>query len=164
MKTKIDDKTEWKRVFRFLTVTTEDGYKVTFGHVWHRRVEWQLTWRSEYHTNPDDLETKYQTNNRGPLTEGIMRRGNKPPPVGRDQRPPPPPSPPCPKCGTTDCSTKARFSISGAGVLSTTSQDIMKSCKFRQQLNALERLNIKKKKKKSSKKSEKNYTGSMGPG
>jgi len=47
----------------------------------------------------------------------------------------------CKKCGTTDCISskeyKKHIKISGAGVLSISSAILMKSCKWRQQLNSL---------------------------
>lgn len=49
---------------------------------------------------------------------------------------PEPRTEPCPKCGTTDCIPKARVRIEGAGVLQVDSNELAKSCKFRQQLRA----------------------------
>ncbi len=46
----------------------------------------------------------------------------------------------CPKCGTTDCIPKARIRIEGAGVLQVDSAELAKSCKFRQQLRAANKL------------------------
>ena len=40
----------------------------------------------------------------------------------------------CPKCGTTDCIPKARIRIEGAGVMRVDSNELAKSCKFRQQV------------------------------
>ena len=102
---------EWKRIFKILPVNTEDGYRVTFGYVWSRKVPTAFDWETLYHTNPNGRESKLQKAKslrkphnfdprriappmpkcKPPLTEGKMRRGNKPPPVGRGKRPPPPP-------------------------------------------------------------------------
>lgn len=72
--------------------------RVVLDYIWQRNVEWWLTWRFEYHTNPNGLEDKYQKEKRGPLTEGKTRHGNGPPPFDKyNMRPPPPPAPPRPK-------------------------------------------------------------------
>lgn len=55
----------------------------------------------------------------------------------------------CPKCGTDDCLSMNEYQkhikITGAGVLSVESKYIFKSCKARQQLKALQHLNIRSK-------------------
>lgn len=182
MKTNLNDKFEWHRIFKILPVKTQDGFRVAFDHVWRKQIEnWVGKTEYVYHTNPDGLEDKFQDDVRArimnKLTEGSMlhRRRNPMPPVKRPKRPPPPPSPPrgrriggeditmekilgawddyqrtmekednvCPDCGTVGCyKGPAKFDVSGAGVLHAKSEDIMKSCKTRQQLRALEKLNI----------------------
>ena len=52
----------------------------------------------------------------------------------------------CPKCGTTDCIPKARVRIIGAGQLQVDSNELAKSCKFRQQLRAASKICITRKK------------------
>lgn len=182
MKTKIGNKEDWRRVFKFLPVTTVDGYRVSFGYVWVRVVDGILEDVNEYHTNPNRLEDGLQSINdmlpRLRKTQQIkdwevmraMRPGSNPmPPVKRPKRPPPPPAPPrkihigggtmhttgstsvaighnnaknvvivekgreakvCLKCGTIDCdSGLTKFKMSDTGAISTTSEDILNSCK-----------------------------------
>ena len=58
----------------------------------------------------------------------------------------PPPEDPnvCPKCGTTDCIPKAKMRIQGAGQMWVDSNELAKSCKFRQQLRQLGKYRLEK--------------------
>ena len=56
---------------------------------------------------------------------------------------PPKPDPDvCPKCGTKGCIPKAKMRIGGAGVMHVDSDELAKSCKFRQQLRAARNIRL----------------------
>ena len=50
----------------------------------------------------------------------------------------------CPKCGASDCISneeyKQHIKISGAGVMSVESKWVVRTCRYKQQVNALDKI------------------------
>ena len=119
----IDYTNKWRLIYKILPVKTEDGFNVYLDYVWQMktddirnpvrycvRVDDAERMDLSGRTVTGDLEILKATDQirrwagsavpmpkvKPPLTEGKMRHGNPPPPVGRGERPKPPPAPPRP--------------------------------------------------------------------